>query len=310
MADISDVENAIVNIIGAALYPNGWTANNSVSTLLGVSVKIYRGWPTPDALDIDLAAGTLNISVYSLNNSEVNKTRYPVIYSPQGTISAPTFTAVVNNNTITIAGTNTSALNQYITLFLGTRIVVSYQIQTTDTYITIAQGLQALISSIGYVCSASNGVITVNSGVYMQVILGVSWPEMAELKRQLVQTTITLWCANPTIRDLAGSIIDPALAINTFLNLPDQSQARFRYVRTYVTDEMQKVRLYRRDLVYSSEYATTVLDTGWQVTSTAANIEGSGAPLGSSPSNEFYYPHPPHPPKTPLPASKPIVPYV
>ena len=57
MADQSDVENALVNLVSAALYPNG-TDEVSVP---GPDCRVYRGWPNSAALDTDLAAGKINI---------------------------------------------------------------------------------------------------------------------------------------------------------------------------------------------------------------------------------------------------------
>ena len=59
-------------------------------------------------------------------------------------------------------------------------------------------------------------------------------------------------------RDAAGAAVDAALAALTFIELPDGTQGRLRFVSSTLLDESQNVALYRRDLVYSVEYATTV----------------------------------------------------
>ena len=46
MADLADVETALVGLTTAALYPGGSAASSSV----GADCRIYRGWPTPTAL--------------------------------------------------------------------------------------------------------------------------------------------------------------------------------------------------------------------------------------------------------------------
>ena len=60
MADQSDVEIALVNVVAAALYPDG-TDKFSVP---GPDCRIYRGWPNSAALDADLAAGKINVTVF------------------------------------------------------------------------------------------------------------------------------------------------------------------------------------------------------------------------------------------------------
>ena len=74
MADQADVEAALAGIVGGALYPNGLEAGCAVS---GAVVRIYRGWPTPAALDSDLAAGRINVSVGGVPGSTRLTTRYP-----------------------------------------------------------------------------------------------------------------------------------------------------------------------------------------------------------------------------------------
>ena len=60
MADQSDVEKALVNVVSAALYPSGTAA----ASVPGPDCRIYRGWPNSAALDADLAAGNINVTVF------------------------------------------------------------------------------------------------------------------------------------------------------------------------------------------------------------------------------------------------------
>ena len=60
MADQSDAATALVALISGAVYPLG-TASPSVT---GGAIKVFAGWPNPDALLKDMAAGTVNVSVF------------------------------------------------------------------------------------------------------------------------------------------------------------------------------------------------------------------------------------------------------
>ena len=51
---------ALVNVVSAALYPNG----TSEASVPGPDCRIYRGWPNSAALDADLAAGKINVTVF------------------------------------------------------------------------------------------------------------------------------------------------------------------------------------------------------------------------------------------------------
>lgn len=60
MADQTDVADALVTISAVAVYPNG-TAQPSVAAC---DIIVYQGWPNPQTLDADLAAGKCHISVF------------------------------------------------------------------------------------------------------------------------------------------------------------------------------------------------------------------------------------------------------
>ncbi len=60
MADQDDVAGALVQIVSDAVYPNG-VDQPSVGAC---PVIVYQGWPNPQTLDADLAAGKAHISVF------------------------------------------------------------------------------------------------------------------------------------------------------------------------------------------------------------------------------------------------------
>ena len=59
MADQADVETALAALVANALYPNGTSATSAIGNMC----RIYRGFPAAPSLDVDLAAGVLNISI-------------------------------------------------------------------------------------------------------------------------------------------------------------------------------------------------------------------------------------------------------
>ncbi len=60
MADVSDAADGLVQIIAAAVYPNGTTQ----PSIGNVPIIIYQGWPNSQTLENDLAAGKVHISVF------------------------------------------------------------------------------------------------------------------------------------------------------------------------------------------------------------------------------------------------------
>ena len=82
---------------------------------------------------------------------------------------------------------------------------------------------------------------------------------MSELRRQQQSFRVALWCGDPASRDVASAAVDLALGALDFMTLPDGSSARIRFETTSSSDRQEEADLYRRDLVYSVEYATLLL---------------------------------------------------
>ena len=79
-----------------------------------------------------------------------------------------------------------------------------------------------------------------------------------EVGRQEQQFRLAVWAATPNTRDVACSVIGAQLAQISFLALPDGSGGRLRYHATASVDDAQDAGVYRRDLIYQVEYATTI----------------------------------------------------
>ena len=74
----SDAENALVQLAAAALYPNGVDA----ASVIPATIRLYRGWPNATALDADLAAGRVNVTVFPVPGATRNTTRYSPDWLP------------------------------------------------------------------------------------------------------------------------------------------------------------------------------------------------------------------------------------
>ncbi|PKN07935.1 MAG: hypothetical protein CVU73_11080 [Deltaproteobacteria bacterium HGW-Deltaproteobacteria-8] len=272
MADITDVFNALVSKSAQVLYPQGTGSPSSV----GVPAIVYAGWPTASTLDDDLlklskglAAGKVHVSVFA-SDIERNTTRY--LRNWQTAIEAvQTLTAVILGQTITIGGTVATPQN---VMAMVNRLPYVYPVQAGNTLSSIATGLAALIPG----ASSVGPVITVPSNAMLTAArVGAAGTSVMEIRRQERIMMLTVWADSPAHRDAVAQALDIALEDTAFLTMPDQTAARLLYRASHIIDDKQKARLYRRDLLYSVEYATTLVENDMQITQTQLGVSAAVA---------------------------------
>jgi hypothetical protein len=273
MADLSQVEDALVSVASTALYPNG----TSSPSVIGVDCRVYRGWPMAAALDADLRAGKLNVSVYAQPSVERNTTRFPTDWQTL-TPAAPQITLSVSGQTVTVGGAIQTG--DVATIKTGARKAYSVAVQANSTLAGIASSLAALIA-VDIAASAVGAVVTVPGGGVLSVAIGGTGIVWRELRRQAKGFQVIVWASTPAQRDLASAAIDKAFAlveVAGFLALADGSAAHLTYVLSRETDAPQKELLYRRDLFYSVEYPTTDTQAATSITAIVENVKGGPVP--------------------------------
>jgi DNA-binding NarL/FixJ family response regulator len=82
-------------------------------------------------------------------------------------------------------------------------------------------------------------------------------PAWRELRRQAQGFRVACFCPSPATRDATVAAIDTAMAGQWFIQLPDGSAGRVVFTGTTTLDDARDAALFRRDLTYSVEYATT-----------------------------------------------------
>lgn len=247
MADQSDVETALVSLLTATLYPQG---SDQPSTI-AATCRIYRGWPNAAALDADLAAGRVNLTVFPAPGPQRNTTRFPETWT--GPPATPTLTVTTAGNSATFSGT--AAAGQLAGLLVAGQSY-AYRCQTGDTPALVAAALCAAIRT-NRPALLSATTITVPGVSTLIARTAADTAMTQELRRQAQQFRISAWCPTPALRDATITAIDPVLAATAFLTLPDGSGARLRYASTANFDNLQDAALYRRDLIYDVEFPTT-----------------------------------------------------
>lgn len=248
MADISDVEQTIAGSITAIVYPQG----SSQGSIAGVTCRIYRGWPNSATLNSDLGSGVVNITITSDNDCGKTTTRY--LQEWQYELVAPTLTASISGQSITVAG------SANVGVVIGALIngyAFVYRIIAGDTPELVAANLCAVIQG-SMVATVSGNDITVPGATSIIVRTVNDSTGSYEGRRQEKDVRIAFWCSAPAIRDSLAAAVDLALSQDAFVLLPDNSSARMQYKASSTFDQSQNALLYRRDLLYCVEYPTII----------------------------------------------------
>jgi hypothetical protein len=254
MADQSDVETALAGIVGGALYPNGLESGCAVA---GAVVRIYRGWPTPAALDDDLGAGRSNVSVAAVAGSQQITTRYPDRWRVASPVT-PTLTAAVVDGVASFGGS--AAPGQIAALLVDGRAGI-HRCAAGDTPAIVAAGLAGELQRLGIAAAANAAAVTVSGARSVVARVVADQVAQRETRRQSQHFAVTCWCPDPATRDAIGSAMDASLSGIDFICLADGTSGRLLFVGSVTSDLWEDATLYRRELTYSVEYATTITET-------------------------------------------------
>ena len=251
MADISDVENALTGAVTSILYPNG----SAEASFPGPLCRIYRGWPAPATLNADLTAGVANITVNGDNDPGRTTTRY--LQQWQVGTTSPGMAAGVSGQTITISGT--PAVGDVVGAIVD-GVPYAYRVVAGDSPGLIAANLAQAIQTTR-IANYQGFAVTIPGAHAVTAQAVCDNTAQVESRRQEKDIRIACWCATPSVRDIIAAAIDSALSGLAFLPLADGTQARLTYRNTQSYDQSQNALLYRRDIVYTAEYATIETDT-------------------------------------------------
>lgn len=263
MADLSDVTDALVAVVTGAVYPNGapYTAGNGGPA---IDTTIYTGWPDPATLDEDLGikpelvggAKLLHVSVFNLPQ-ERDTTRWPATYA-ETLPDANTYFAVVSGQTVTISGAPPNPQRpQNIAVAISVHPYV-FTANAGETAFQVAAALLALIQVDIPGASRVGGVITIPPPYRLAYArVGGVGSALRYIGQQEKGFQITIWADSDANRTMLARLVDPALADRSRLVLADGSIAHVTRRSGTNSDKSERQGAYRRDLVYSVEYATT-----------------------------------------------------
>jgi hypothetical protein len=253
MADQSDVEQVLAAIASGLLYPEGPSGESAV----GVPCRIFRGWPDAPTLDADLLAGRVTVTVAGDARGQRTTTRYPDVWRSLRPVAVTLSIAVVDD-TATFSGQAT--LGQIAGLLAG-QVAAVHRTVPGDTPVSVAAALGGALASVPGPLSTTTvegTMVIVPAAPTLIARVVADQPSIRETRRQLQAFRIVCWCPDPATRDLVAGTIDSAMATYDFLGLPDGMAGRVRFLSSTASDRAQDAALYRRDLIYTVDYATTL----------------------------------------------------
>lgn len=268
MASLSDVLKQVASQVAAIIYPNG----TSQPSICQIPVLIYPGWPVPNVLEADLLAGKAHISIYP-HGQDRKSTRYLGKTWVPLTVPAHTVIATVSGSTVTLSG---AVSKQNLMINLNGKSYV-YAMQVGDTLTTAAAGIASLIPG----ASSAGPVVTFTGAHSVFARIGGFGSAFMETKRQEQPIQIIVWANTPQARDVAASAIDSVLSDSNNISFSDGSSGIIHYSGSLMTDQLQKADLYRMDLFYLIDYATTQTQQQTEVIAPVLVIEDalSGLPV-------------------------------
>lgn len=256
MADFADVADVLVQTVAGTLYPNGTSQPSSVS----FAVRCFQGWPLAEQIDADMKAGTGYVAIWPTPTERPTADHFPEWQ--QLSVSTLSLTAVVTSTSVAIGGA--VATQQAIAIVADAKAYV-YAVQAGDTLNTIATALAAGLTAAGAAATATGATVNVPGAKQLAARVGGSGVSIRELRRQERVFQLSCWAGTPASRDALGKAVDAALAAKWRIPLADGSMGLVAYRGSRQNDDSQKQLIYRRDLLYGVEYATTESRTDTQV---------------------------------------------
>jgi hypothetical protein len=270
MADLSEVRDQLVQLVTNVVFPNGTDA----PSIIGTPVIVYPGWPDPTTLQDDItkinngdADGRVHVTVYP-RRKEKATTRYRA--TAQTIDSVPAQLVLTHSgNVLTVSGAVHPSDN--LAVQAGPQ-VFTYQVKEGDALQDIANVIAGFVPG----AQASGLVVAYPDTVGIEhVATGGHGRQLLELRRQRREIQITVWCADDASRSRLAAPIDVALASTRFLSFSDGTGGRLVYRKSPERDERTPVKIYRRDLIYWVEYATTQVIPTTQIVAASAVFDAN-----------------------------------
>lgn len=272
MTDASRVGLALAYNCVQILYPEGLSG----SSVTGRQVVLRRGWLLPSDLftaqnirnDIDFVTVTMA------------PRKMPEWAEPLGRPwrvqqkVEPTVGVVVTDGTVEIVFSGTSTPAGVVAVWLddmphGGAASAAYAVTAQDTPATVAAALAAALTdgvTNGAVISAPGRVLNGHAVGYGQSV--------RVTRRQAQLYRVSIWTADATARETLASVLDTALAEQSWISTLDGREAQLRFQSVEDVDTMQNEALYRRDYFYELVFDTLQVQWAPEMLCGIGNLSG------------------------------------
>ncbi|MCX2905207.1 hypothetical protein ORG41_04365 [[Curtobacterium] plantarum] len=262
MASTDDVASYLAGRVSDAVYPGG----SGLPGIINAAVKIYPGWPAPGTLQQDINSGGVHVSIWPLPAERKISTALGRPFRVMAK-DKPALQFIVNGSVIDVSGV-ADALTSVRVSLKGKTFTFTFRAGTTADQAVTALGA-ALPESFTVLSS-----VFIPLADHISVSATTAGTAVKELHRQIKDFQITVWAPAPGLRDRIGSAIDTALSEQCHIDLNDGAPAQLLYARQFDSDRSQNWHVYRRDLIFSVNYATTRTITAPEVTQFEVTLNG------------------------------------
>ncbi|WP_313188882.1 hypothetical protein [Pantoea sp.] len=262
MASVDDVSHFLARRVADVVYPGGI----QLPGIVNAAVKIYPGWPVSGDLQQDIGKGGVHISVWPL---PAERKIGSALGRPCRVIAKgrPSLQITVNGSLIGVYGVASAFTNVRVSL---DEKEFSFQFRAGTTAAQVVHLLTVLLP-LSFIVGSKVCVLMVK---HIKALVTTAGTAVRELRRQIKDFQITVWAPTPVLRNRIGSAIDVALSEQCHIDLDDGAPAQLLYARQFDSDRSENWHVYRRDLIFSVNYAITQTLTAPEVTRTVVTLNG------------------------------------
>ncbi|MDI9222142.1 hypothetical protein QMZ30_14650 [Pantoea sp. EA-12] len=262
MASVDDVSQYLAKRVADVLYPGG----SLLPGIVNAPVKIYPGWPASLPLQSDIESGGAHVSVWPLPAERKVNCALGRSYQ-QLAKGMPTLKLWVTDCAIAVSGVASALTNVQVRLN-GKKFIFHFRTGTTAEHVvnSLQQHLPHAFAMMGRVI-----ISVVNQ---LSISVTTAGTAVRELRRQIKEFQVTVWAPSPQLRNTIGTAIDAVLSEHCHIDLGDGVPAQMFYARQFDSDAAENWHVYRRDLIFSVNFATTQTVSAPEVTDIAVNLNG------------------------------------